>query len=184
MSCNIVDCGGYGKYTCSKCQLVKYCGKDCQRKDWFTHKRICFTRPEERIKGFVQLVKENYKDKSWSFKDTNISWSLYTKFMDDEYHTVSPLGGDNFHRICATCYKQVDYDGPLRHRIKYITENITYCLCNQCYENGAELCPVSYIDKRHKAIKMLVFYKEHFILLLNVDIYSVLVKIALKFLSL
>ena len=26
---------------CSRCKLIKYCGRECQKKDWKTHKRRC-----------------------------------------------------------------------------------------------------------------------------------------------
>lgn len=26
---------------CGKCKKVKYCGRDCQKKDWSEHKLIC-----------------------------------------------------------------------------------------------------------------------------------------------
>ncbi|PMD41312.1 hypothetical protein L207DRAFT_581754 [Hyaloscypha variabilis F] len=28
---------------CAKCQTVRYCSRDCQKKDWKLHKKICAT---------------------------------------------------------------------------------------------------------------------------------------------
>lgn len=28
---------------CAKCQTVRYCSRDCQKKDWKVHKKICAT---------------------------------------------------------------------------------------------------------------------------------------------
>lgn len=34
-------CGHPGEALCSRCHVAAYCGLDCQRKDWKTHKAIC-----------------------------------------------------------------------------------------------------------------------------------------------
>lgn len=147
--CNIINCKNGNTFTCSRCGLVKYCSKLCQRKDWVIHKRICYANPVDRIKGFISLSKENYEHKKsnneviyLSFMKINLSWSTFENFMDGKYHQVSPLGGSK--AKCAICYKLVDYKGPLNDRRKEISNNIEYFLCNYCFNTGATLCPESY----------------------------------------
>lgn len=40
--CKNVECLNKIKFKwCSRCHVVAYCGKECQRKDWNTHKKYC-----------------------------------------------------------------------------------------------------------------------------------------------
>jgi hypothetical protein len=34
---------------CSRCKSVSYCGQECQKLDWFSHKKFCNRYNEERI---------------------------------------------------------------------------------------------------------------------------------------
>ena len=40
-----VSCGGFGEgvrlMKCGKCQGPRYCGRECQKRDWAGHKRVC-----------------------------------------------------------------------------------------------------------------------------------------------
>jgi hypothetical protein len=40
-SCAFSNCTKLGTKVCSRCKLVKYCGKSCQAADWHEHKRSC-----------------------------------------------------------------------------------------------------------------------------------------------
>lgn len=42
-------CGGAGLKSCSRCKLTFYCGRDCQRRHWPSHKPLC--KPAPATKG-------------------------------------------------------------------------------------------------------------------------------------
>lgn len=39
--CGISECTKGGRYLCTKCKLVRYCSKECQKQDWGEHKKSC-----------------------------------------------------------------------------------------------------------------------------------------------
>ncbi|EPY38800.1 MYND finger domain-like protein [Angomonas deanei] len=39
--CNKEGAGGKPLMRCSKCKVAKYCSPECQRADWFIHKKVC-----------------------------------------------------------------------------------------------------------------------------------------------
>ncbi len=51
---NCEECDASGpKFRCAKCQKVAYCSKECQNKNWSTHKPVC-----------KQLVSQNHTNAS------------------------------------------------------------------------------------------------------------------------
>ena len=38
-------CGDPAKSKCNRCGLAKYCSRDCQKKDWTTHRKVCKPKP-------------------------------------------------------------------------------------------------------------------------------------------
>jgi len=40
------SCSKPGNFRCSRCRVVSYCSKDCQRKAWPIHKNDCNTEPK------------------------------------------------------------------------------------------------------------------------------------------
>jgi len=41
LACTAPACAEFGTRRCGGCKLVKYCGIDCQRRDWIAHKTSC-----------------------------------------------------------------------------------------------------------------------------------------------
>jgi hypothetical protein len=41
---------------CGKCKCEFYCSKECQKKDWLTHKRTCKRNCEWMHRGYVRAV--------------------------------------------------------------------------------------------------------------------------------
>lgn len=48
--------GGGPLMACSRCKLVRYCSKDCQRKDWKAHKQTCKMMAESRSSPVATLT--------------------------------------------------------------------------------------------------------------------------------
>lgn len=40
-ACAFAACTYVGEMKCSKCKQVRYCGAECQKRDWCEHKRVC-----------------------------------------------------------------------------------------------------------------------------------------------
>lgn len=41
---NCVVCKEESQFTCEGCKVARYCGEECQKKDWKTHKKVCISR--------------------------------------------------------------------------------------------------------------------------------------------
>lgn len=54
MDCHV--CGGSGISKCSICEYTRYCSKECQRKDWKTHKDICKINIDMGLKSSSKLI--------------------------------------------------------------------------------------------------------------------------------
>jgi hypothetical protein len=37
-------CEEESQFTCEGCKVARYCGKECQKKDWKAHKKVCVSR--------------------------------------------------------------------------------------------------------------------------------------------
>jgi len=56
-------CGSAGLFNCAKCHYATYCGKECQKIDWRTHKIMCsetlIESKKELPKGYSEVPMEN-----------------------------------------------------------------------------------------------------------------------------
>lgn len=53
------NCGNAPTCRCSRCKNISYCGKECQVKDWDTHKAHCNT-PMIQLQKAIESVRANY----------------------------------------------------------------------------------------------------------------------------
>ncbi|CAL4190581.1 unnamed protein product, partial [Meganyctiphanes norvegica] len=49
---------------CQGCQLVAYCGRECQRNDWVNHKVLCKELPAKNGKSILVLAQEKTLSKT------------------------------------------------------------------------------------------------------------------------
>ena len=70
---------------CQRCQIVHYCNKECQTKDWLIHKKFC-----NEIKEVLQSHEQPYK--IWEYAEVNDSCAAYekivSKFKDFQDYTI------------------------------------------------------------------------------------------------
>ena len=54
-----VCCRNAGLLTCTACKAVRYCGADCQRKQWKEHKQLCglIKKMREEVEAFAEPLK-------------------------------------------------------------------------------------------------------------------------------
>ena len=49
--CDVASCGNSGKMlVCTQCKQRRYCGRECQRKDWPEHKKVRVKKEKEKKK--------------------------------------------------------------------------------------------------------------------------------------
>ncbi|CAI2366593.1 unnamed protein product [Moneuplotes crassus] len=80
-SCNI--CSQPSKKTCSRCLSVYYCSGECQKQDWKTHKKACFS----------PKLDEELRDNSKNLKA-------------DDFEEIRKIGEGNFSKIILVEYKK------------------------------------------------------------------------------
>jgi hypothetical protein len=47
---------------CSRCKITQYCGVECQKSDWLTHKYCCCLSKEDFLKGVARIVEIQWGD--------------------------------------------------------------------------------------------------------------------------
>ena len=98
-----VVCAKPSQSSCSRCELIKYCSRDCQRQHWPTHKLKCFTK--EHIRQFNE--------------------SRYAKFLE---HATKRIYGN----ICivqawnAPCTVEITMDETIEEFIRPSSFHIAY----------------------------------------------------------
>lgn len=106
---------------CSRCHLVYYCSRDCQKKDWSQHKAVCIDVNEMR-----RAVSEGVGDTFPPTQATNQNCAICLQdTMDD------PIILDCRHAFCFACL--VDYQAMVRR-----TSTATEMLCPLCREPNLE----------------------------------------------
>ncbi|XP_071547653.1 putative protein MSS51 homolog, mitochondrial isoform X2 [Panulirus ornatus] len=175
---------------CAQCQLVPYCSKQCQRKDWAMHKRFCQVHAVEGRRNVFSQAKIKVHDKK--------SWLEYRKFLQltarinlDRRLEVFENEILLFPRVCEVC-KEAEpskiIDCPNCHSVFYCSDShcsqdaerhekwcYKYLLCIQCdiweARKGIPDLPFpSKVDKEYKKLpaKMIDHLKTQ-LCLKNVD---------------
>jgi hypothetical protein len=153
---------------CSKCKIVYYCSKNCQKKDWLIHKLVCYPNLSDRLKGMSQF---------------SIKYNVHVlNFSGGNYQTVNNIiYSISAFRVqgtvecgCVICEKKIVF----KDQKKYLTSKIhyddnnnnTYIIyhfyykCQKCYDENRVLCNQHFIDinqchiNNSKKIELLLFY--------------------------
>ena len=56
MACDVCHCNAGVR--CSRCKLLRYCGKDHQRAHWAVHKAFCHAAPQDVCEAYVAWPRE------------------------------------------------------------------------------------------------------------------------------
>lgn len=49
VKCGLPGCDNEGTKTCSRCKIVSYCSRECQKKHWKAHKMECMSPQEAKV---------------------------------------------------------------------------------------------------------------------------------------
>jgi hypothetical protein len=66
--CGNICCYNIGIMICSRCKIIKYCSKQCQREDWKRHKTECFKISKIK-KASIQTMSNDATNTIISFLD-------------------------------------------------------------------------------------------------------------------
>ncbi|XP_056374857.1 ankyrin repeat and MYND domain-containing protein 2 [Hyla sarda] len=69
---------------CSVCKLVIYCGQNCQKLHWFTHKKVCKILKEKREKQELEAAKEKRRQEKLAEKEHTSAESSAVQEKKDE----------------------------------------------------------------------------------------------------
>lgn len=110
ITCDAEDCSNHPSMRCGKCNLVYYCGRDCQTRHWKYHKLDCQTAVE-KVQGQFDL-NVDLPDSSENMcikKDTECSICLRDK--DNMDHPI--VLKNCKHVFCVPCIRQYqEFDLP------------------------------------------------------------------------
>lgn len=130
-------CGKLAKMTCSRCQgRVSYCNRECQRKDWKQHKKICFPPGARCTRCLEMITDENVR--------SGCRIPHPTHLLNDMGSMMSSSGSKwNFE--CGACGSYFVKAGPdfNARDTACITEGPKYC-----YTGPHTIQPISSKDHR------------------------------------
>lgn len=90
---NCAVCGGRGAYCCSKCRNILYCSKQCQTKDWRTHKSVC-TAKDSRATMESLMESDEFEQVFRLFNESKIAGTMNNS---TSYHHKVDIQGKRFY---------------------------------------------------------------------------------------
>ena len=76
-TCYGPGCLEHGQFKCVKCQVVYYCGKNCQTQHWSQHKIIC-----KEVRHVYDIIKDVYNtDETWFLTGSTAAITLHLRLM-------------------------------------------------------------------------------------------------------
>lgn len=101
--CGVDGCENVGKQKCSICLYRKYCSRDCQKKDWKTHKLHC-RPPVQREESEISVADNNITITGLPDRD-ECATSVFFKFAMDHIKIEEML------KHCAVMFKDINPQG-------------------------------------------------------------------------
>ncbi|CAL4075097.1 unnamed protein product [Meganyctiphanes norvegica] len=92
---------------CTACNLVAYCDRNCQKKDWKTHKMFCKTFHMKNGKNVLIFDDETRNDdKKWDDAVENLmekAFDLYSDIVEKKTKRMLETIFSTFSRVCNIC---------------------------------------------------------------------------------
>lgn len=118
---------------CIQCKMTIYCSHYCRTKDELSHKRICFTRPEERRNAFLQLVGRY-------FESPNLSVTYIVLDQKKKRRSAICLHDKPNKSVCIFCLAK-NYSTVIRYKEKFC-----YYICTDCIYKNRYVCGETLLD--------------------------------------
>src|SRR4051812_40903427 len=85
---------------CTKCGIARYCTKECQKRDWPTHKLLCVAKKQRKPNAQGAGGPITYTTKSDEVRlCTNANYEDWVKVLKDERGIVTCVVNDKYEAI-------------------------------------------------------------------------------------
>jgi TPR repeat protein len=124
---------------CSRCRLVYYCSRDCQRADWKVHKPKCNAAVEDRAAQDARANKQSIMRAAANVSGAGVRTKVSSK-EGAGARTSASAGNDTAEEECPICFDLlVDPLSPC-------AEQLTHRCCRACVDkmrvHGLPVCPL------------------------------------------
>ena len=82
-SCRVI----LAKFSCAKCQTVKYCSKDCQTRHWKAHKTECQVKNQEEVSLVLPTTSSDKIEVLRAIRMSGISFQI--SFLLHWFHHIN-----------------------------------------------------------------------------------------------
>lgn len=160
-------CGNSASKFCGKCMVTKYCGKDCQIKDWTRHRKVCESLKQAKLEeNYINSLNptertcylEKYLLKETPIVDIQTTGNEKGDILKIYRSKVKLPEGCNLYEEgiwCIVCGNDIDDDDDndsAHYRLPFsdikFESNLTglpdlepYYTCNRCYNKWDKYWP-------------------------------------------
>lgn len=137
------------KNATKKCVVCKfsYCSTSCQREDWPNHKITCSSHKYDRIRKFVDYLRQKHYELDSLDYDIWVSTAIYSKYHGN-IKAFNVSNTQNY--VCVICECSIKYTGPMKE-LKFVLKdrespmNISCHRCHLCNKKDLKLFPVNFM---------------------------------------
>lgn len=143
---------------CSRCCMVPYCSKECQRYDWKYHKSVCHPDVSERLRGLFKGMRSQFilypRSASSGMQFHNLPgrnvWFIRSP-CGESYVTSNPL---DVRPRCLVCFRSFTSESVNDTSVCLTISDADqmYNRCDDCLQAQYELCLVSF-QPVHQCVK-------------------------------